>query len=351
MISSLAGFEPTQTDLDSVISTAWLRPVRCTSNKPTIAILTFLTSETCLDQCPLVEADEEHDSTYVYHSESSGEEEVWTDLDKWRQKQQRVEAARDCQTLDSFFSRKPKTPNNGPLLVKSEQEPLSDLEQDPALQFTLSTGLDMADLCATYLETWLDEQGDDTLAASEAMTQHDPELHFCSEDSKYLPESAEIESACEWLDVNDKYNVEPHNTLLLVDACLKEAKKLRTSRLIKVITQLSAIAHMLRQSVPASVPALQLQGEWARDHTLLDKSVTIKDTFLIITAFHHEKMPESWNHHSPQSLQSHYKVIIPALDLTGDKSSISERTSLNWLKKLGYLCKNVQKGMYVDGHE
>lgn len=84
------------------------------------------------------------------------------------------------------------------------------------------------------------------LAASEAMTQHDPELHFCSEDSKYLPESAEIESACEWLDVNDKYNVEPHNTLLLVDACLKEAKKLRTSRLIKVITQLSAIAQYVK---------------------------------------------------------------------------------------------------------
>lgn len=120
-----------------------------------------------VQQCPLVEADEEHDSTYVYHSESSGEEEVWTDLDKWRQKQQRVEAARDCQTLDSFFSRKPKTPNNGPLLVKSEQEPLSDLEQDPALQFTLSTGLDMADLCATYLETWLDEQGDDTVLEKE----------------------------------------------------------------------------------------------------------------------------------------------------------------------------------------
>ena len=32
-ISSLAGFEPTQTDLDSIASTAWLRPVRCTSNE------------------------------------------------------------------------------------------------------------------------------------------------------------------------------------------------------------------------------------------------------------------------------------------------------------------------------
>ena len=33
IISSLAGFEPMQTDLDSVTSTAWLRPVRCTPNE------------------------------------------------------------------------------------------------------------------------------------------------------------------------------------------------------------------------------------------------------------------------------------------------------------------------------
>ncbi|KAG1797839.1 uncharacterized protein HD556DRAFT_1440797 [Suillus plorans] len=33
-ISSLAGFEPMQTDLDSAVSTAWLRPVRCTPNVP-----------------------------------------------------------------------------------------------------------------------------------------------------------------------------------------------------------------------------------------------------------------------------------------------------------------------------
>jgi hypothetical protein len=55
---------------------------------------------------------------------------------------------------------------------------------------------------------------------------------------------------------------------------------------------------------------------------------------------------------TPHNLCNHInKVIILALGLMGDKSSISEHTSLSWLKKLGYLCKNVQKGMYVDGHE
>jgi hypothetical protein len=44
------------------------------------------------------------------------------------------------------------------------------------------------------------------------------------------------------------------------------------------------------------------------------------------------------------------EVILLALALTG-KTSISERTAIQWLKKLGYTCKDVRKGMYHDGHE
>src|ERR1700680_2744134 len=39
--SSLAGFEPTQTDLYSVVSTAWLIPVECASNEPIQKRLTY----------------------------------------------------------------------------------------------------------------------------------------------------------------------------------------------------------------------------------------------------------------------------------------------------------------------
>jgi len=45
------------------------------------------------------------------------------------------------------------------------------------------------------------------------------------------------------------------------------------------------------------------------------------------------------------------KVILPALDLSKKKSCICERTAINWLKKLGYTCKDVKKGVYHDGHE
>ena len=44
------------------------------------------------------------------------------------------------------------------------------------------------------------------------------------------------------------------------------------------------------------------------------------------------------------------KIILLTLALTG-RTTISERTAIQWLKKLGYTCKDVQKGFYHDGHE
>ena len=55
---------------------------------------------------------------------------------------------------------------------------------------------------------------------------------------------------------------------------------------------------------------------------------------------------------TPQELCRHInQVIIPALDLSEKKSSICKCTAINWLKKLGYMCRDVKKGVYHDGHE
>ena len=55
---------------------------------------------------------------------------------------------------------------------------------------------------------------------------------------------------------------------------------------------------------------------------------------------------------TPYQLCCHVnQVVIPVLGLTGPNSSISERTAINWLHKLGYLCKDVKKGIYHDGHK
>ena len=45
------------------------------------------------------------------------------------------------------------------------------------------------------------------------------------------------------------------------------------------------------------------------------------------------------------------EVILPTLGLTEKKASICEHTAVNWLKKLGYECKDVRKGIYIDGHK
>ena len=45
------------------------------------------------------------------------------------------------------------------------------------------------------------------------------------------------------------------------------------------------------------------------------------------------------------------KHIAPALGLSGKGNSITERTAINWLRKLGYSCQCSKKGLYYDGHE
>jgi hypothetical protein len=53
---------------------------------------------------------------------------------------------------------------------------------------------------------------------------------------------------------------------------------------------------------------------------------------------------------TPFLLCHHINKVILALALTG-KTSISEHTAIQWLKKLGYTCKDIRKGMYHDGHK
>ena len=45
------------------------------------------------------------------------------------------------------------------------------------------------------------------------------------------------------------------------------------------------------------------------------------------------------------------EVIAPAVGFVGKEATISERTARNWLRKLGYSCVEVRKGLYHDGHE
>ena len=63
---------------------------------------------------------------------------------------------------------------------------------------------------------------------------------------------------------------------------------------------------------------------------------------------------------NPRRFRAHLtQVILPAIDSdTPDKqlsrlakNTISVRTTLRWLRRLGYTHHPVKKGVYVDGHE
>ena len=51
----------------------------------------------------------------------------------------------------------------------------------------------------------------------------------------------------------------------------------------------------------------------------------------------------------PSKLQKYVNEYV--LPDHGFEGSISERTAARWLNKLGFRVCNVQKGVYVDGHE
>ena len=53
---------------------------------------------------------------------------------------------------------------------------------------------------------------------------------------------------------------------------------------------------------------------------------------------------------TPHTMSQHVnEVILPALQIKG---MVLESTAQHWLRfKLGYQCKELKKGLYVDGHE
>lgn len=87
------------------------------------------------------------------------------------------------------------------------------------------------------------------------------------------------------------------------------------------------------------------QGAKHGQYTLLDNEAVVHKVRTYLAA-------QSLGAITPRELCQHVnQIILPALEISGKNSSISERTAITWLKKLGYTCKDVKKGIYHDGHE
>lgn len=183
------------------------------------------------------------------------------------------------------------------------------------------------------------------------------------------------------LEGNSSANIEE-----IVVACLKDIKKLKTPRTIKMIMKLTAVAEYVklrhryasnvncrRPCLNASLAVAKRMGKGA----YFARQVRQNEAYLI----RHKQLPptkagafhgqysllennticqsvrvylaiQNVGEITPQELCRHVNdVILPAMGLSEKKGSICERTAIRWLIKLGYKCKDVKKGLYHDGHE
>ena len=208
----------------------------------------------------------------------------------------------------------------------------------------------------------------------------DPVTAICAEN----PEA-------EWLLIDDdeaEINPGPckNDISKIITNCLKEVKKLKSTHTVKILTQLTAVSEYVKlQDIYKAHPrctkpctsaskkiakrmgkneyfARQIHAneEYLHRHHHLPPPKqhlkggqwTLLDNQDILQKVHVYLAAQKLGTISPDLLCKHVnKVILPTLQLTTKKASICECTAIRWLKKLGYECKDVKKGIYVDGHE
>ena len=198
------------------------------------------------------------------------------------------------------------------------------------------------------------------------------------------PELPEVVAAREFFEA-EEYE-QPRTIKQIVAACLKDVKKLRTVRSIKMVTQLTAVTEYVklreryrahgrckRPHLAASLAVAKSMGKgsyFARQtrhneiylirHKCLPPSkasgkhgqYTLLDNETILLGVRQYLAAQSLSSVTPHHFCKHVnEVILPAIALCDKRSTICERTAHTWLKKLGYTCTDVKKGLYHDGHE
>jgi hypothetical protein len=190
--------------------------------------------------------------------------------------------------------------------------------------------------------------------------------------------------------MNDDEDETASDIFQIVKSCLKDIKKLDmpAARRIKMVMHLTAVTQYVqlrdrfRRNPNCKRPCLNASLAIARrmgkaNGTYFARQIRYHENYLLrhrrlpltkksvkhgqYTLLDNESILQSVRRYlaaqklgtiTPRELCRHVnQVILPALDLSEKKSSICERTAINWLKKLGYTCKDVKKGVYHDGHE
>ena len=197
-----------------------------------------------------------------------------------------------------------------------------------------------------------------------------------------------MEFTCsEMLNKDDGDTFLGHKDILkIISQCLKNAQKLQSRHTITIWTQLTAVSEYIKlwasylafnrcksPCINASITIAQHMGKGpyfsgkicknkkcllCHYHLPLSKAgkkgvpVSLLDNEDILHAVQVFLTTQKLGTITPFILCEHVNsVILPALELTKSKATICEWTTINWLCKLGYQCKDVRKGIYIDGHE
>ena len=176
----------------------------------------------------------------------------------------------------------------------------------------------------------------------------------------------------------------PRDFIKAIYSCLKDAKKCKTRRAIKMITQLVAVSEYIKlrarykkhkvckwPNLNTSIAVASRMGKgsyFARQihhntlylqqyHHLPPPKVYAQNGYCmllnnesILHDVHAYLAAQSLGTVSPCALCHHINnVILPALRID---RKIIKSMAWRWLRfRLGYECKESKKGMYVDGHE
>ena len=136
------------------------------------------------------------------------------------------------------------------------------------------------------------------------------------------------------------------------------------------------ISHTISAKGHTSMQASQLPDTWVKVLTLPVKFMRTRTAFFAITVSPSQKLPRKVVQQPYLTMKTYFaqceftsphKNLAPLLHFSSvnmstlsfcqlwnppeKKATICEQTVINWLCKLGYQCKDVRKGIYIDGHE
>ncbi|EGO18931.1 hypothetical protein SERLADRAFT_443479 [Serpula lacrymans var. lacrymans S7.9] len=297
-------------------------------------------------------------------------------------------AVEDCAKLERFGFSRDTTLMRKDTVYNPETEDV-DVEGWYDIEEAI-TDMDLMEFCISCTESGPIE--DDELDEQELQnTQKDLAEAVAGEDEDLANDeamhTAEVEAAREWLVLDDDDSaLSQKNIFEIVKTCLKEVKRLKTSKKVKMMTQLTAVTEYAklheryaghpkcqRPALNASLAIAYRMGKgpyFARQirenaryllrHQRLPLSLRsaqngqymLLDDENVLQVVRSYLAAQAIGTITPFELCRHVNnVIIPTLDLTGKKSTICERIAIRWLGKLGYQCRDVKKGLYYDGHE